>query len=149
LVPGRRYEISAIAISGQSASTRVLRNRAIEPGFNFGAFGLTLKDDEGEGTLRLEWPQSEVARLRIADLWARIVFVPLQSILYFIDQNISSGRDSHLHFSVQQLDGANSNANGQHQNRETGPTEPGPVLVEGIREGECYKVMDGFGGILN
>lgn len=68
---------------------------------------------------------------------------PIQSILHLL-ANIFSGRDSHLHFSVQQLDGANANAN-QHQNRETGPTEPGPVIVEGIREGECYKVMDGLG----
>jgi hypothetical protein len=80
LIPGRRYEISGMALSGQMASTRVLRNQAVEPGFDFAAFGLTLREDDeigavaGNGaSLRLEWPQSEVARLRIADLWARIV----------------------------------------------------------------------------
>jgi hypothetical protein len=39
LVPGKRYEISATAISGNVSSTRVLRNRAIEPGFDFARLG--------------------------------------------------------------------------------------------------------------
>jgi hypothetical protein len=34
----------------------------------------------------------------------------------------------------------NSQQQQQQQQRETGPTEPGPVLVEGMHEGECYKV---------
>ncbi|KAL3123411.1 hypothetical protein niasHT_004583 [Heterodera trifolii] len=122
LIPGRRYEISAVALSGQSASTRLLRNKPVEPGFDFAAFGLSLREgDVGSGTLRLGWPQSEVARLRIADLWARIV-----------------GRDSHLHFSVQLVE---PDGNDQQQQVETGPTEPEPVLIEGVREGACYKVL--------
>uniref|UniRef100_A0A914I7S7 protein-tyrosine-phosphatase n=1 Tax=Globodera rostochiensis TaxID=31243 RepID=A0A914I7S7_GLORO len=122
LFPGRRYEISAAALSGQSTSTRVLRNKPVEPGFDFAAFGLSLREgDVGSGTLRLEWPQSEVARLRIADLWARIV-----------------GRDSHLHFSIQPLEADSAD---QQQQVETGPTEPEPVLIDGVREGACYKVL--------
>uniref|UniRef100_A0A183BMR4 Protein-tyrosine-phosphatase n=1 Tax=Globodera pallida TaxID=36090 RepID=A0A183BMR4_GLOPA len=113
LFPGRRYEISAAALSGQSTSTRVLRNKPVEPGFDFAAFGLSLREgDVGSGTLRLEWPQSEVARLRIADLWARIV-----------------GRDSHLHFSIQPLE---ADSVDQQQQVETGPTEPEPVLIDGV-----------------
>ncbi|KAL7072525.1 hypothetical protein ACQ4LE_008066 [Meloidogyne hapla] len=125
LLPGRRYEFAATALSGSSAfSTRMLRNRAVEPGFDFGSFGLNLKETTnntsgGFNSLVLEWPQSEVARLRIADLWARIV-----------------GRDSHLHFSIQPLDSP-----GPTIQRETGPTEPTPLIVDGLNEGECYKVL--------
>uniref|UniRef100_A0A915MGK7 Fibronectin type-III domain-containing protein n=2 Tax=Meloidogyne javanica TaxID=6303 RepID=A0A915MGK7_MELJA len=122
LLPGRRYEFAAIALSGSSAfSTRMLRNRAVEPGFDFASFGLNLKEPPNNvsNSLVLEWPQSEVARLRIADLWARIV-----------------GRDSHLHFSIQPFDNP-----GPTIQRETGPTEPSPLVIDGLHEGECYKVL--------
>ncbi|KAF7634054.1 hypothetical protein Mgra_00006579 [Meloidogyne graminicola] len=103
LIPGRRYEFAATALSGSSAiSTRMLRNKAIEPGFNFSSFGLNLKEALDNtsciNSIVLEWPQSEVARLKIADLWARIV-----------------GRDSHLHFSIQPID-----SSGPIIQRETG-----------------------------
>nr|CAD2199662.1 unnamed protein product [Meloidogyne enterolobii] len=122
LLPGRRYEFAATALSGSSAfSTRMLRNRAVEPGFDFASFGLNLRETPNNvsNSLVLEWPQSEVARLRIADLWARIV-----------------GRDSHLHFSIQPFDNP-----GPTIQRETGPTEPSPLVIDGLHEGECYKVL--------
>uniref|UniRef100_A0A914NMA6 Fibronectin type-III domain-containing protein n=1 Tax=Meloidogyne incognita TaxID=6306 RepID=A0A914NMA6_MELIC len=122
LLPGRRYEFAATALSGSTAfSTRMLRNRAVEPGFDFASFGLNLKETPNNvsNSLVLEWPQSEVARLRIADLWARIV-----------------GRDSHLHFSIQPFDNP-----GPTIQRETGPTEPSPLVIDGLHEGECYKVL--------
>lgn len=50
----------------------MLLNRAVEPGFDFATFGLTVKEHE-DGTLRIEWPGSDTARLRIADMWRRIV----------------------------------------------------------------------------
>uniref|UniRef100_A0A914H1J2 Dep-1 fifth Fn3-like domain-containing protein n=1 Tax=Globodera rostochiensis TaxID=31243 RepID=A0A914H1J2_GLORO len=49
-----------------------------------------------------------------------------------------SGRDSHLHFSIQPLEADSAD---QQQQVETGPTEPEPVLIDGVREGACYKVL--------
>jgi hypothetical protein len=44
LVPGRRYDVSAAALSENSAqSTKILRSLALEPGFDFKAFGLNIQ----------------------------------------------------------------------------------------------------------
>ena len=70
--------------------------------------------------------------MRIADLWARIVLVDRIIQKKFI---FSRGRDSHLHFSIQPFDNP-----GPTIQRETGPTEPSPLVIDGLHEGECYKV---------
>lgn len=44
LVPGRRYDVSAAALSESSTmSTKILRSLALEPGFDFKAFGLSIQ----------------------------------------------------------------------------------------------------------
>lgn len=42
-MPGRRYDVSAAAMSEHAQSTKILRSLALEPGFDFKAFGLNIQ----------------------------------------------------------------------------------------------------------
>ncbi|KAH7716570.1 Protein-tyrosine phosphatase [Aphelenchoides avenae] len=112
LVPGRRYEVSAASLSGEVSSTKMFRSKAIEPGFDMKAFGLTVS--ESHNVLHVEWPQSEVTMLRISDVWAKIV-----------------GNDTKLHVKVEPLLGpSTSPAAASKDNRrevDLTPSETKPV----------------------
>jgi hypothetical protein len=124
LIPGKRYEISSTAISGNVSSTRVLRNRVIEPGFDFTAFGLAMKE-HADGTLHIEWPQSEAARQRLVEQWKKIV-----------------GVDSKLHLSIMSWP---QSPGGQPVRLESSPTAASPsdttLVVDSVIQGACYRVL--------
>lgn len=132
LVPGRRYEFSAAALSSGASSTKIFLNKALEPGFDFGAFGLQL-DEEANGTrLHLSWPDSDVSLVRIEDTWAKIV-----------------GNSSRLHFNVTPYGTNGTTAQSAltvreaAQQMETTPAESKRlIVVDHLRQGACYRVGD-------
>lgn len=137
LSPGQRYEISAATQSGQSVGTKIFRSLAVDPGFNMKSFGLILA--ENKGILRLEWPPSEVAMLKIKDLWSKIVGNNTQLHLK-VDPHIypttistspllgQQGLEAQMKDSVRQVETTPSAA-------ETS------VIVDHLRRGACYKIQ--------
>uniref|UniRef100_A0A915EGL5 protein-tyrosine-phosphatase n=1 Tax=Ditylenchus dipsaci TaxID=166011 RepID=A0A915EGL5_9BILA len=117
LIPGKA------SISGQKSSTKVLRSTALEPGFDFKAFGLSIQESNA-GSIRLQWPNSEVSRLRVMDLWSKIV-----------------GNDSRLHFTLNpQTDELKSHEREPVKQVETTPVENISIIIDQLKRGACYKV---------
>ncbi|KAI1720266.1 protein-tyrosine phosphatase domain-containing protein [Ditylenchus destructor] len=123
LIPGVRYEVSAATISGSKSSTKVFRSLALEPGFDFKAFGLSIQESNAGG-IRIEWPASEVSMLRISDLWAKIV-----------------GNESRLHFTLNPYSFGEPTAEKESvRQMETEPDKNKPIVVEQLKKGACYKI---------
>ncbi|KAI6184291.1 Protein-tyrosine-phosphatase [Aphelenchoides bicaudatus] len=122
LVPGRRYDVSAAALSENSAqSTKILRSLALEPGFDYKAFGLNIQ--EVKGTLKLEWPTSETKMEKLKQLWPIIV-----------------GNGSMLHVRVDSISDR-KNKDGVRQ-YDTWPEDPNKfVQIDHLRRGACYKIQ--------
>uniref|UniRef100_F1KQ32 Tyrosine-protein phosphatase 10D n=1 Tax=Ascaris suum TaxID=6253 RepID=F1KQ32_ASCSU len=121
LQPGRRYEISAVTISDGAASNKLAKGFALQPAFDMKAFGLNLQE-ENSG-LQLEWPNNELTRARLADIWQNIV-----------------GNDSSLHMRVDPQS-RTSRWKEQSKQFESRPSDNEPLFVPNLRMGSCYKVQ--------
>ncbi|KHN72371.1 Tyrosine-protein phosphatase 10D [Toxocara canis] len=121
LHPGRRYEISAVTTSGGATSNKLSKSFALQPAFDMKAFGLSLQEESGG--LQLEWPNNELIRARLADIWQNIV-----------------GNDSSLHMRVDPQS-RTSHWKEQSKQFESKPSDNEPVVVPNLRRGSCYKVQ--------
>uniref|UniRef100_A0A915ASM2 protein-tyrosine-phosphatase n=1 Tax=Parascaris univalens TaxID=6257 RepID=A0A915ASM2_PARUN len=121
LQPGRRYEVSAVTVSDGAASNKLAKGFALQPAFDMKAFGLSLQE-ENSG-LQLEWPNNELTRARLADIWQNIV-----------------GNDSSLHMRVDPQS-RTSRWKEQSKQFESRPSDNEPLFVPNLRMGSCYKVQ--------
>ncbi|KAK0395485.1 hypothetical protein QR680_001299 [Steinernema hermaphroditum] len=119
IVPGRRYEISVASGSGLVSSSKRYKSLAVTPAFDMDALQLNFK--EIPNGLQLEWPPSEVAMLRISDLWAKVV-----------------GNDSQLHLKVEPVRAIGTRR--QSHQFEMNPKSTDPIVVSNLKKGACYKV---------
>ncbi|VDK47267.1 unnamed protein product [Anisakis simplex] len=120
LHPGRRYEISAVTISGGVKSKKASNNFALPPAFDMRLFGLNLREENGD--VKLEWPEDEMRRRRLNDIWRNLV-----------------GNDSSLHMRVDPLSA--SAISEQSKQFESKPSDDEPIVIRNLRKGSCYKIQ--------
>ncbi|CAD5215307.1 unnamed protein product [Bursaphelenchus xylophilus] len=117
LEPGKRYDLSAAALSENTISKKILKNTALEPSFSKDSFGLSIQ--EQKGTLVFTWPGD---LKNISELWTKTV-----------------GKSSKLHIRVDPLS-ENNKKDGSRQ-FDTSPFDgTNEVHIDHLRRGTCYKV---------
>uniref|UniRef100_A0AC35U5L6 Protein-tyrosine-phosphatase n=1 Tax=Rhabditophanes sp. KR3021 TaxID=114890 RepID=A0AC35U5L6_9BILA len=116
LIPGQRYEVSAMTSNDKVNSTKILRNLALAPAFNLKAFELSL--EENNGILSLRWPKSDLGMLKISEAWSKVV-----------------GNDSSLQLKIE-----NSSGPKQIKSFSTNPYTYKDIIINNLIRGACYNV---------